>query len=305
MKILQKLANSTRELPILKNIKVQNNSAFATDLDMRITKQTDFDDGFYREGYAIPVSDNEASNFPDVSRMFSENPVKTYTFNLDKFLKDLQFLSPSMSKEETRCYICGIVLHENNMIATNGHTLKMIDLYSYNVQFNNPEYQQGSIIPSKAIKFLIEILKAEKKTRNTITMTLCQRGVSFSVGSYLLETKLIDGTYPEYKRVIPKIDDKYKEFLWNQTEAKAIFKQVKAYNKAHDIKEPIVRLENNRAIVNNLVIDTLIDCPITCGFNAAYLADIPDGNAYILDESSPMLVKSANKTSVIMLVKIK
>ncbi len=296
MKILQKLADTNKEQPELKAVQVKAGTASATDTEIRISTKTSLFDGFYREGFQV-----EDSVYTEPNSRFTNNPIRSFEFNLATFLKDLEFVTPSISNNEVRYSLCGVALHGKYMVTTNGHTLKRA--YMGNVDFENTEYERGSIVPAKAIKFLIMILKECKKTVNSVHVTLCKRGISFVIGDYLLETLLIDRTYPEYHRVVPDLDGA-QSFEYDQKEMKKVLKQLKAYNKAHNIIGPLMRLENKQAIRDDFVVDLdITNCPIPCGFNMKYLSDIPSGIAYIKDNIIPMRIESGRYTSVIMPVR--
>ena len=109
----------------------------------------------------------------------------------------------SASTEETRYYLCGVYLHVRDdrlmACATDGHKLALAsaDLPE------GTEDMEGIILPSKAIDTLIRNLgKAEPDSK--VKVALSDRVVQFEHGTSTLTTKVIDGNYPDYERVIPR-----------------------------------------------------------------------------------------------------
>jgi DNA polymerase-3 subunit beta len=63
----------------------------------------------------------------------------------------------------------------------------------------------GVIIPRKTVS---ELRKLADETRDEIEFRLSDTKISFRIGAVVLTSKLIDGTFPDYERVIPKGNDK-------------------------------------------------------------------------------------------------
>lgn len=115
----------------------------------------------------------------------------------------------AISTEETRYYLNGIYLHEtqaNGMavlraVATDGHRLAR-------VQMPLPEGAAGMpsvIVPRKAVN---EIRKLIDETDGDVQIGLSENKLRFAFADTVLTTKLIDGTFPDYERVIPAGNDK-------------------------------------------------------------------------------------------------
>ena len=110
----------------------------------------------------------------------------------------------AISNEETRYFLNGIYFHKRNtenkellsMVATDGHRLAKIDFTS---QETIPEIP-GVIIPRKTINELCKLLA---DFTGTVKMSLDPNKVIFFVNKSVLISKLIDGSFPDYQRVIP------------------------------------------------------------------------------------------------------
>ncbi len=116
----------------------------------------------------------------------------------------------AISTEETRYYLNGIFMHaidgaspKLRAVATDGHRLARIEL-------DLPEGAKGMpdvIVPRKAIAEVRKLLD-EVDADATITVSLSPTKVRFRVGEVTLTSKLIDGTFPDYSRVIPTGNDR-------------------------------------------------------------------------------------------------
>jgi DNA polymerase-3 subunit beta len=115
----------------------------------------------------------------------------------------------AISTEETRYYLNGIYLHAADgdgrrmlrAVATDGHRLAR-------VEEELPEgasAMPGVIIPRKTIN---ELRKLLDEVSGDIGVALSDTRIKFEIGSVSLTSKLIDGTFPEYERVIPQGNDK-------------------------------------------------------------------------------------------------
>ena len=111
----------------------------------------------------------------------------------------------AISSEETRYYLMGIFLHvaddKLKAAATDGHRLARITL-------PRPDGAEGMpdiIIPKKCVG---ELRKLLDEMEGTAEVSLSPTKVRFGLGSAVLTSKLIDGTFPDYNRVIPTGNDK-------------------------------------------------------------------------------------------------
>jgi DNA polymerase-3 subunit beta len=115
----------------------------------------------------------------------------------------------AISTEETRYYLNGIYLHVTESdgtrvlraVATDGHRLARVEEPLPDGAAGIP----GVIIPRKTIN---ELRKLLDEVSGGVEIALSDTRVQFQVDSIMLTSKLIDGTFPEYERVIPRNNDK-------------------------------------------------------------------------------------------------
>ena len=106
----------------------------------------------------------------------------------------------AISSEETRYYLNGIYLHPRQgklgLVATDGHRLSLMSL-----ALDLPEGLPGVILPRKAVGEVKKLADAADKADITLEISTHKLAAEFA-GARLI-TKLIDGTFPDYGRVIP------------------------------------------------------------------------------------------------------
>ncbi|MBR0653256.1 DNA polymerase III subunit beta [Roseomonas terrae] len=115
----------------------------------------------------------------------------------------------AISTEETRYYLNGIYLHAAEAegasvlraVATDGHRLARVE----EPLPDGAKGMPGVIVPRKTVQ---EVRKLADETQDEIEIRLSDTKIRFGIGTVALTSKLIDGTFPEYERVIPRGNDK-------------------------------------------------------------------------------------------------
>lgn len=118
----------------------------------------------------------------------------------------------AISTEETRYYLNGVYLHAANnqgasvlrAVATDGHRLARMEVALPEGAENIP----GVIIPRKTVA---ELYKLVEEGGDNVEIALSESKIRFTLGNAVLVSKLIDGTFPDYERVIPVGNDKIME----------------------------------------------------------------------------------------------
>jgi DNA polymerase-3 subunit beta len=146
------------------------------------------------------------SDFPDLT--IGEFPTRFMlpASALKKLIDRTQF---AISTEETRYYLNGIYLHVVTAdgkpmlraVATDGHRLAQ----SQQEAPAGAEGMTGVIIPRKAIG---EIHKLVEQGDEEVAVELSDTKIRVTIGGVVLTSKLIDGTFPDYVRVIPRGNNK-------------------------------------------------------------------------------------------------
>jgi DNA polymerase-3 subunit beta len=189
----------------------------------------------------------------------------------------------AISTEETRYYLNGIYLHVTHdklrAVATDGHRLARVEATLPDGAGGIP----GVIIPRKTVA---EIRKLLDDSSVPVNIGLSETRIRFEIGPIRLTSKLIDGTFPEYERVIPLDNDKVlsvgrKDFSDAVARVAAI---------SHERSRPVkLTLSENLLVLSAASPDqgtateeldegraTYSAGPLEIGFQARYLNDITD-----------------------------
>lgn len=194
----------------------------------------------------------------------------------------------AMSTEETRYYLNGVFMHAAkdygddrfqtlNFVATDGHRLA-------HAKIEAPEGASvipGVIIPRAAVAELQKLLAKEK---GECAIKIYGARVSFTVGGAVLTTKVIDGTFPDYGRVIPRGNDKRlvidtKAFIGAVTRVSKMSSERGRAIKLSLSDDKLVLSVNNPDVgtVSETLDSAYVEysgAPLEIGFNAAYLLEM-------------------------------
>lgn len=211
----------------------------------------------------------------------------------------------AISTEETRYYLNGIYVHaasENGAgvlraVATDGHRLARFQVPLPAGAAEIP----GVIVPRKTVQ---ELRKLIDETEESIEVALSETKIRLSFGDVLLISKLIDGTFPDYERVIPSGNDKLMEVDCKRfTEAvdrvstisTEKSRAVKLSLKKGGLVLSVTSLDDGSAVEE---LEVGFDAePMEIGFNSRYLLDITqqiEGESArfsLADASSPTVVR--------------
>lgn len=221
-----------------------------------------------------------ASDFPDLSQIEPTHRFSVACADLVAAIEATQF---AISTEETRYYLNGVFLHQADdrlvVVATDGHRL---------ARWRGPLPEgaagmPGVIVPRKTVGEIQKIAKAAK-AGEIASIALSEAKISIEIGETLLVSKLIDGTFPDYVRVIPS------DFRWevaierDDLEGATSRVTTVASERGSAVKlcfkDETLRLEVANADAGSaseeMAARTLSDQPadLTIGFNARYLGDV-------------------------------
>ncbi|MDG1995377.1 MAG: DNA polymerase III subunit beta [Emcibacteraceae bacterium] len=149
-------------------------------------------------------------DFPVMSEGDLPVSFKVTGVNLKRLIDKTRF---AVSTEETRYYLNGIYLHaasdDNGEpvlrgVATDGHRLARFDVDQPEGAADMP----GIIVPRKAVG---ELRKLIDEYEGDVEVSLSETKIRFAFADVVLTSKLIDGTFPDYSRVIPEGNDKNME----------------------------------------------------------------------------------------------
>lgn len=254
-----------------------------------------------KEDFPVMASSEYACNFSALA------PVLRRLFDKSKF---------AISTEETRYYLNGVYMHASDgadgkvlrCVATDGHRLARIDAELP----KGAEDLPGVIVPRKTVGELRKLLEDDEMQ---IAVSVSETKIRFATPEITLTSKVIDGSFPDYTRVIPVGNTRRLEV------------DAAEFAQAVD-RVSTVSSERSRAVKLSLDEDRLVltvnapdsgaaeeelavaygDEPLEIGFNAKYLLEIAGQvdreNAVFLFNSSgdPTLMREGNDESAVYVV---
>ena len=254
-----------------------------------------------KEDFPVMASSEYESNFT------APAPVLRRLFDKSKF---------AISTEETRYYLNGVYMHVADSdggkvlrcVATDGHRLARIDADLPDGTTDMP----GVIVPRKTVGELRKLLEDDDVQ---IAVSVSETKIRFATPEMTLTSKVIDGTFPDYQRVIPAGNTRRLEV------------DASEFAKAVD-RVSTVSSERSRAVKLSLDEDRLVlsvnspdsgaaeeelavaygDERLEIGFNAKYLLEIASQvdreNAVFMFNSSgdPTLMREGNDTTAVYVV---
>ena len=216
----------------------------------------------------------------------------------------------AISTEETRYYLNGIFLHVSDdgaqpvlkAAATDGHRLARVTM-------PRPDGAEGMpdvIVPRKCVA---ELRKLLDEIDGSVGVSLSNSKIRFDLGQALLTSKLIDGTFPDYSRVIPTGNDKILKIDPRSFEEGVDRVSTIATEKTRAVKMALDRdkitlsvtsPENGTAAED--VPGDYAAAPFEIGFNSRYLLDILgqiEGDlceVHLADAAAPTLIRENDKS---------
>jgi len=254
---------------------------------------------------ALPQED-----FPDLAAGDITHSFSVQAADLSRLIDKTRF---AISTEETRYYLNGIYLHEvesGNIailrgVATDGHRLAQIELPLPAGAAGMP----GIIVPRKAV---LEVHKLLEDAQTEVEISLSDTKIRFAFGGIVLTSKLIDGTFPDYERVIPQGNENALEvdsslFASAVDRVSTISSERGRAVKLLIEKDKVVLSVNNpdSGSATEEVAASFDGEDLEIGFNASYLLDITSqlesSNARFLlaDSASPAIVRDNNDSSAL------
>ena len=251
-----------------------------------------------------------AEDFPDMAAGEMPHRFEIPVRDLKRLIEKSRF---AISTEETRYYLNGIYLHEAETngtpmlraVATDGHRLAQVEIPLPEGASGMP----GIIVPRKTVH---EVQRLMEDSEANVEIALSAQKIQFSTGPIVMTSKLIDGTFPDYGRVIPQGNDKLMQ-VSKQAFATAVDRvSTVSTDRGRAVKLSLDGGKLNLSVFNpdggsaQEEVDIQYDADaLDIGFNAKYLLDIAsqlesDTARFLLaDPGSPTTVKDGADESAL------
>jgi DNA polymerase III subunit beta len=255
----------------------------------------------------LPVTD-----FPDLTVGDMTHSFVLPGKDLFRLIQKAEF---AISTEETRYYLNGIYLHAAGShnaptlraVATDGHRLAQVEMALPEGAKGMP----GVIVPRKTVGEIGRLFGADTE----IQIEMSQGKIRFEAGGITLTSKLIDGTFPDYGRVIPQNNEKILKVDRKDLEAAADRVSTVSSERGRAVKVSLTAGKMVLSVTNpdsgsateELEAEFEADA-LDIGFNSNYLKDIlaqVDGETVTIklaDPGSPTLFGGSDEGSLYVLM---
>lgn len=255
-----------------------------------------------RSRFTLPTLPSE--DFPTLSAGEFD---AEFDIPVDKLIELIDGTRFAISTEETRYYLNGIYMHAMDVggrkvlraVATDGHRLARLEIDCP----PGADAMPGIIVPRKAVLEARRLLDAAE---GSVKIEVSESRIRFTFSDTILTSKLIDGSFPEYERVIPVDNDK------------ALILDCAIFSQAVD-RVATIATEKSRAVKMNLegenltlsvsnpdtgtaaeeLVVSYTEDPLEIGFNSRYLLDVmaqmkgPEARLLLNDSASPTIICDA------------
>jgi len=253
-------------------------------------------------------------DFPIIDQ---DNIGSTFTINSKIIFKLIDKTKFAISNEETRYFLNGLYFNvtkdQSNsvltLVGTDGHRLAK---FSHIIK-DNIDQVSGVIIPKKTIYELCKLLSEIDKDVNIF---ISSNKIIFTIGNIIFISKLIDGSFPDYKRVIPKDNSNILKI-----NREILLSAVDRVSTVANEKSPVIKFKLLQNILNLNTInndnstaseDLKINYngdEIEIGFNSKYIMDIVNNledeeiSINLKDNTSPIIaIENSNSDLVYVLM---
>ncbi|MEZ8293683.1 DNA polymerase III subunit beta [Vibrio splendidus] len=217
----------------------------------------------------LPVAD-----FPNIEDWSSEVEVSVTQAELRGLIEKTQF---SMANQDVRYYLNGMLFEIEGSIlrsvATDGHRMAVSQ-----AQLGADFAQKQIIVPRKGVQELVKLLDAPEQP---VTLQIGNSNVRAEVNNYVFTSKLVDGRFPDYRRVMPQNTTKTLEAGCDELRSAFSRAAILSNEKFRGVRVNLVDTEM-RITANNPeqeeaeeVLDVTFDGDaLEIGFNVSYVLDV-------------------------------
>ena len=225
------------------------------------------------------------------------------SLSAQELLHCIRSTSFSMAQQDVRFYLNGMLLEISSdrlsCVATDGHRLA----YSQLSTDANPSDPVRAIIPRKSVSELQRLLGSVDDDE-IVQLAITQQHLQIQVGDVRLSTKLIEGRFPDYNRVIPIDGDKEITVDGNTLKAALTRASVVSSEKYRGVRlsleTGVLSISSNNPDQEEAVDEMEVEYAgdkAEIGFNVTYLLDVLNS---VTTENVRILLKDGNSSALVM-----
>lgn len=250
-----------------------------------------------------------ANEFPNL-----EEGVGAFSFRIQqKALKTLiEKTAFAMAQQDVRYYLNGMLFEVSagrlRTVATDGHRLALCDAEAH----SDSNDRMQVIVPRKGVQELARLLSDDE---GEVTITLGSNHMRATVGNVSFTSKLIDGKFPDYERVLPKGGDKIvlanREELRQSLQRASILSNEKYRGIRLQLTPDLLRIQANNPDQEEAEDDVSVEYnggSLEIGFNVQYLLDVlgaldtATAKLTLGDANSSALMQDADRDNAVYVV---
>lgn len=232
-----------------------------------------------------------ASDFPELEKIDGVAALQLKASVVKSLIIRTQF---AMAQQDVRYYLNGLLLEVGNgvlkTVATDGHRLAVSEAPLEN--YAGPDGQ--FIVPRKTVMEMVRLLDAPDLD---VKLELASAQVTMAVAGVTLVSKLIDGNYPEYRRVIPEQGEHKamaaREMVRRALARAAILSNEKFRGVRLQLSPDVMRIETQNPDQEEALEEVEVQydgAELVIGFNVTYLLDAlnaMDGENFVIEMRGP------------------
>jgi DNA polymerase-3 subunit beta len=239
-----------------------------------------------------------ASEFPIIDKLKSVNKIALPQRELLQLIARTSF---AMAQQDVRYYLNGLMLESTagilRAVATDGHRLALCQITAD----TGDVAEQQVIVPRKGIQELLRLLE---DSDNAVQLEISTNHIRITTEDLRFTSKLIDGRFPDYQRVIPKNVDKQllvdRELLRQALTRTSILSNEKYRGIRLDVSKNNIKIQAHNPEQEEAIeeIDVRYDDDnLVVGFNVTYLLDVlnvldyPEVSIFLNDANSSALIQ--------------
>lgn len=216
-----------------------------------------------------------AESYPNLTQLDVDIELNLDQSVLRRVIEATQF---SMANQDARYFLNGMKFEtENNVlrtVATDGHRLAVCGIQLE--QTDVPDY--SIIVPRKGV---LELMRLLDSTHDVVRVCMGQNNIQVHLENIIFTSKLIDGRFPDYRRVLPRNADRILEVDWNSLKQACIraailsnerFRGVRLIIEANQLK--ILAQNPDQEEAEEVIDVNYSGEPMEVGFNVSYILDV-------------------------------
>lgn len=238
-----------------------------------------------------------ANDFPTVE----EGPGSlTFSVNQARLRRIIERSSFAMAQQDVRYYLNGMLIEVSSgmlrAVATDGHRLAMCSMQA---AIEQPDRHQV-IVPRKGI---LELARLLTDVDDNVSIVLGQHHIRATTGEFTFTSKLVDGKFPDYERVLPRGGDKLvvgdRQLLREAFSRTAILSNEKYRGIRLQLENGLLKIQANNPEQEEAEEEVAVDYTggsLEIGFNVSYLLDVL---GVTTSEQVRLILSDANSSALV------